>query len=201
MCWHRSAAALDSQDPNRAHERWVRLPGVPHPVAPQARHEQGARVHLHRQTTDPVAEGEDPYTDTQDITAAPRVRADQTEPGHARMGQLLPARRGETHLQHAGHLRLAVIDQHAHATAPLELDGHPQTVHPADRPVATDQRGRDRTAPHSGDPRDSLPLARHRDPQPLSCSRKRLTTVTVESPLRGDTHGGFGERPGETGRR
>ena len=37
-----------SQDPGGAHERRVRLPGVPHPVAPQARNEQVVRLHLHR---------------------------------------------------------------------------------------------------------------------------------------------------------
>lgn len=48
-----------------------------------------------------------------------------------------------------------------------------------------------------GHPSDPLPLARHHDPQPLAHSRQRLTTESVESPLRGDAHGGFGERPGE----
>ena len=37
-----------SQDPRRAHERGVRLPGVPHPVAPQEGDGQVVRLHLHR---------------------------------------------------------------------------------------------------------------------------------------------------------
>ena len=35
---------------------------------------------------DPVAEGQDPCPDPQDITAGPGIRADQAQPGHARLG-------------------------------------------------------------------------------------------------------------------
>src|SRR5205823_3171438 len=42
-------------------------------------------------------------------------------------------------------------------------------------------------------------LPRQQHPQPLG-PRDRLTAETVESPLRREAHGGFGERPGETGR-
>ncbi len=41
-------AAFTSQDPDHAHERGVRLPRVPHPVAPQARYDQVVRLYLHR---------------------------------------------------------------------------------------------------------------------------------------------------------
>lgn len=37
-------------------------------------------------------------------------------------------------------------------------------------------------------------------PSPWTIPEPRLTAGTVESPLRGDVHGGFGERPGETDR-
>jgi RNA-directed DNA polymerase len=37
-----------AKTPGDAHERRVRLPGIPHPVAPQARNEPLARLHLHR---------------------------------------------------------------------------------------------------------------------------------------------------------
>ncbi len=107
------------QDPRGAHERGVQFPGVPHPVAPQAGNEQVVRLHLHRRPAHPVAEGEDPCPDPQDITAGPGIRADQAEPGHARLGQLLPARRRQEHLRHAGQLRLVAGDPHAegHGTA------------------------------------------------------------------------------------
>jgi hypothetical protein len=53
------------------------------------------------------------------------------------------------------------------------------------------------------DPRGThrpVPAPPH-DPQPLEHHGPRLTTDTVESPLPRDWHGGFGERPGETGQR
>jgi hypothetical protein len=34
----------------------------------------------------------------------------------------------------------------------------------------------------------------------MATCEPRLTATAVESPLPGDRHGGFGERPGETGR-
>jgi hypothetical protein len=124
---------------------------------------------------------------------------DQAQPGHARLGQLLPARRRQAHLPHPGPVRLATADHDAHAPAPLELEDRPQAVHHADRQVAARHRGRDRAPADSGHPGDPLPVTR--DPQSLAYARQRLTTATVESPLRGDAHGGFGERPGETDQR
>ena len=49
-----------------------------------------------------------------------------------------------------------------------------------------------------------VPITRYRYrgtkiPNPLG-RQPRLTADAVESPLRGNTHGGFGERPGETDR-
>jgi hypothetical protein len=78
-----------------------RFPRLPHPVAAQERHQAVARLHLHRPAAHQIAEGKDPRPDPQDITAGPRVRADPAEPGHARLGQLLPARGRQEHLQHA----------------------------------------------------------------------------------------------------
>ena len=53
---------------------------------------------------------------------------------------------------------------------------------------------------------DAIPVTRYRYrgskiPSPWPLPEPRLTAGTVESPLRGDSHGGFGERPGETGQR
>ncbi len=36
-----------------------------------------------------------------------------------------------------------------------------------------------------------------RSPTPWTLAKPRLTADTMESPLRGNTHGGFGERPGK----
>src|ERR1700758_177118 len=40
-------------------------------------------------------------------------------------------------------------------------------------------------------------VSRRPDPQPLDPGQLGLKAVTVESPLRGNTHGGFGEWPGK----
>jgi hypothetical protein len=50
-----------------------------------------------------------------------------------------------------------------------------------------------------GDPGHPVSLPRHQDPRPLG-QYHSLTTETVESPLRREAHGGFGERAGETDR-
>ena len=51
----------------------------------------------------------------------------------------------------------------------------------------------------------TVPVTRYRYrgnkiPNPWAAAQPRLTAGTVESPVRGETHGGFGERPGETDR-
>ena len=61
---------LQGQDPDRAHERGVRLPRLPHPVETQEGHQQVVRLHLHRRPAVPVGEGQDPCPDPQDVTAA-----------------------------------------------------------------------------------------------------------------------------------
>jgi RNA-directed DNA polymerase len=57
-----------------------------------------------------------------------------------------------------------------------------------------DQRGRDRAMPHRRDLRHAVPLARSADPHSLAAITSP-TAGAAESPLRGDMHGGFGERP------
>jgi hypothetical protein len=53
--------------------------GVPHPVAPQARHEQVARLDLHQRPTRPVRERQDPCSHPQVIAAATQGSADPAE--------------------------------------------------------------------------------------------------------------------------
>ena len=135
-----------------------------------------------------------------EITAGPRTRTDQAQPDHARLGQLLQARRGQTHLQLAQELRMAASDGDDEVPAPLELEGRPRLAHRPHRPVASASSRRDRTVQHGESTGHPVPLSRPEDPQPLAPADHDLTTDPVESPLRGDTHGGFGERPGETDR-
>ena len=103
--------------------------GVSHPVAPQARHEQVVRLHLHRRSADPVGEGEDPCPDEQDVATGSRIRADRTQPGHARLGQLLQTCRGQTNVRCSRPLRVVANDPDAHGPAPLELEGRPTPFH------------------------------------------------------------------------
>src|SRR6185437_10002916 len=63
-----------------------------------------------------------------------------------------------------------------------------------------DRGGRGRVLPAPG--RDGLPLRLpgEQDPIPMATCEPRLTAAAAESPLLSNGHGGFGERPGETGR-
>ena len=177
-------AALGGQDPGRAHERRVRLPRVPHPVETQARHEQVARLHLHRRPADPVVEGQDPCPDEQDVAARPRDRADPAQPDHARLGQLLQARRLQTHTQQPGPLRVVAGGPVAAQAAPLEVEGRPPPVHHPDWAVEADRGGRDRTVQPRRGAGHPLPLPGQHDPQPLDPAQPRPTAGTVESPVR-----------------
>jgi RNA-directed DNA polymerase len=167
---------------------------------PQARHEQKARLHLHRRPAHPVGEGQDPCPDQQVVAAAPQGRADQAQPDHARLGQLLPARSLQTHHERPRELRVVEGDPLVDEAAPLELEGRPSTLHRPCRSVAQTLGGRDRAVQHRLSPDLSIPVPRQQDPQALDRAQPRLTADTVESPLPRDRHGGFGERPGETDR-
>jgi hypothetical protein len=58
--------------------------------------------------------------------------------------------------------------------------------------------GRDRTVQHRLGERHWYRCRGIKIPNPWDTAQPRLTTEAVESPLPGDRHGGFGERPGET---
>jgi hypothetical protein len=92
-------AAFGVQNPGGAHERRVRLSWLPHPVEAQKRHEHLARLYLHCRPAHPVVEGQDPCPDVQEVAARSRNRADQAQPDHARVGQLFPACRLQTHTE------------------------------------------------------------------------------------------------------
>jgi RNA-directed DNA polymerase len=138
---------------------------------------------------------------TQDIAMAAQGRADQAQPDHARMGWLLPARSLQAHPGFPGKFCLAPGDPLADETAPLDVERRPPAPHRTKRPVDQAIGGRDRTIQHRLGPGHPVLLPRRQDPQPLDRTRPRLTADTVESPLPGDRHGGFGERPGETDRK
>ena len=99
------------------------------------------------------------------------VRADQAQPDHARLGQLLPARRRQAHLQHAGPLRLVAGDPDAEArcTAGGGRTSAGSFTDPDGRwqPISG---GRDRTVRPRGDPGHPVPLPRQHDPQPLAAA-------------------------------
>jgi group II intron reverse transcriptase/maturase len=192
------AAAVRGQDPHRAHGRGVRLPRVPHPVETQERHGQVARLHLHRRPAHPVAEGQDPCPDEQDVAAGPQVRADPAQSDHARLGQLLQARGLQAHPGQPGPLRLVAGDPVAQDAAPLEVEGRPPGLHHPRRAVEAGHGRRDRAVQPGDGAGHPVPLPRQHHPQPLG-PQPRLTAGTVESPVPGDGHAGFGERPGETG--
>jgi hypothetical protein len=67
------------------------------------------------------------------------------------------------------------------------------------RPVA-DHGGRNHVLPDRRSDGLPLHLPGKQDPNPMANHEPRLTAATVESPLLSNGHGGFGERPGETGR-
>src|SRR6478609_7687621 len=84
-----------------------------------------ARLHLYRRPAYPVVEGQDPCPDPQEVATRPGVRADQAQPDHARLVQLLQARRGPTHRRRPGAFRLVAADPDVDGAAPLELEGRP----------------------------------------------------------------------------
>jgi hypothetical protein len=73
-------------------------------------------------------------------------------------------------------------------------------VHHPHRAVAAGHGGRSRVAADRGDTGHPVPLPRQQDPQSPD-PQQHGTADTVENPLRRETHGGFGERPGETDQR
>ncbi len=155
-----------------------------------------ARLHLHRGPADPVVEGESTCPDEQDVTAAPGIRADPARSDHARMVNLLPPRRQQTHLLDPCQLRVASGRPVADDAAPLEVDGFPTTVHRPRRPVETLVGGRESLVQPRSGPGHPIPLPREH-PDPVG-DDSHITAGSVESPLRREAHGGFGERSGET---
>jgi hypothetical protein len=148
----------------------------------------------------PVVEGQDPCPNEQAIAAPTQGRADQAQPEHARLVQLLQTRGLQTH--HGLPRKLRVVEGHplVDEAAPLEVDRRPPAAYRPHRPMAPTLGGRDRTVQHRQSTHHPIPVPRQQDPQPLDRGQPRLTTDTVESPLPRDRHGGFGERPGETDR-
>jgi hypothetical protein len=94
---------------------------------------------------------------------------------------------------------MAKGDPHAARAAPLEMEGRPPPVHHPHRAVAANNGGRDRAQADRRDPDRPVSLPRQQDPHTLG-QATHLTADSVESPLRREAHGGFGERSGETDR-
>ena len=84
--------------------------------------------------------------------------------------------------------------------ASLGVERHsPPIHHPHRAVVAYLGGGRDRVVRHGQCDGLSLPMARTHDPEPVDGPADSLTAETVESPLRREAHGGFGERSGKRG--
>ena len=92
-------------------------------------------------------------------------------------------------------------DPLAQNPAPLEVERRPPGTSPAPTAGgAGPSGGRDRAVqPRERCRSPGTATAATRSPAPGHC-QPRLTAETVESPLPGNGHGGFGERPGETDR-
>lgn len=88
------------------------------------------------------------------------IRAEKTQPDHARMVQLLQARRGQTRLRPPRPVHLAQADHDDDGPAPLELDGRPPLARHPIRGLAADRGGRDRAVQHRRRPGHPIPLAR-----------------------------------------
>jgi Group II intron, maturase-specific domain len=133
-----------------------------------------------------------PRTSQQDLRAV-LIRINQITRGWANYFKHAIAKRTFSQPTPAIHL---VADRADDADpAPLEVEGRPSLAHQPHRPVAPHQRGRDRTVQPRGDTHQPVPLPGQPDPQPLDpgCLNQPMAD-TMESPLRGNTHGGFGER-------
>ena len=85
----------------------------------------------------------------------------------------------------------------ASRAASMDVVGRPPPVRHCFRAMAADHGGRNRTAEDQRDPGHPVSLPRQHDSQPLD-QHDNLTAETVESPLRREAHGGFGERSGGT---
>ena len=197
--WRRWACACRRPRPGQPHRRGPRLPGLPHPAAAQARHRQARGLHL------PVEEGPrghhrpGPRADPTDSSSVARCPAAPAQSGAAGLVHLLQTRRleGDLRLPRRVHMasslpwirrryrktKWAVLFRRFFENWRPTEDGivlfQPQTV--------TVSRYRYRADEHPdtmGDDGSMItPQHWHR---------------SVESPVRGDAHAGFGGRAGET---
>ena len=174
------------------------LPGVPHPVAPQARREQVECLHLHRRPAYPVGEGQDPCPHAQDIAAATPGGAGPAQPDHARLANYFKhavCKHTLESLENFAWHRVIRWWMHLHRWRRKEV-----------RRYLTGHDGRWRTPSAEGIDLFNIakvPVTRHRYrgskiPSSWVWHDHARTAKTVKSPLPEDWHGGFGERPGET---
>ena len=151
----------------------------------KTRNEQVARLHLHRRPADPVAEGEDPCPDAQDVAAEPQGRADPAQPDHARLGQLLPARRlpstPSARLAHFVWWRVVRWLRTLHRWRWKDVRRRFTTPDGRWKPITADGIELFNLDDGAGHP---VPLPGQHDPQPLDPAQPRLTAATVESPVR-----------------
>jgi RNA-directed DNA polymerase len=107
--------------------------------------------------------------------AQSRGRADPSWSDPARLVQLLPARRVQTHLQQARAIHLVAGSALAEGTAPMEVDGIPPSLHRPPRAVESPLGGWDRVVQHRRRTGHPVPATRQPHPHPLDGANPRLT--------------------------
>ena len=143
------------------HRRGLRLPRVPHPAAPEARHGQALRLHLPVEEGARLDQGQGAGDDQGGDEPAARGPAAPAQPGAAGLDQLLPARRVEGDLRLPARLHLAQGGLLAPPQAPArQLEVAPPALPPR---VVADRRRGDAVRPGNGDGHPlPLPESPHR---------------------------------------
>src|SRR5664279_369492 len=194
------ARPLGRQDRGQPHRRGLRLLGLPHPAAAQARQCQARGLHL------PVEEGArrhrqaGPHADQTDSSSVARRHAAPAQPGAARLVHLLQTRRLQSDLRLPRRVHLASSSPLGAAAIPQDEVGRPL---PPLLPQLAAHRGRGDAVPTADGSGQPVPLAGEQHPRTMGDDRDLTDAYwleSVESPVRGDAHAGFGGRAGETRR-
>jgi len=193
-------APVGGEDDGLPHRSGLRLPRLPPPAAPEARHGEALRLPLPLEEGVGLDRGQGANADPmghEPLLGGPVAPA---QPGAAGMDQLLPLRRVQSDLQLPACLRVAQGRRMASPQAsPFHLEAAPSSLPPG--VVADGERCAVVQPCRSGS--DLLPLPRQEHPLAVAHRDERERRLTrrhglAESRMRGDTHVRFGGRAGET---
>jgi group II intron reverse transcriptase/maturase len=180
------AAAVTGEDPRGPHRRRLRLPRLQHPTDAETREPEAVRLHPSLGQGDRLDQGTDPDHDLQ-THPAPRPRLPHGIPGSgaAWLGELLPTRCLQSHLQRGRLLRVGADHVVAAEEAPDRLARTPAQVLPARHLAPGPRRAKVPWRRHRHGRSVPLPRIPHPDPvdtiQPI---RLKMQQPFVESPLR-----------------